>query len=251
MTQQKQARGDINIRVSIVDGDHEFREAMVDFLKHQGFQVSGFGSAGEFYQKLLSESCDMVIIDFGLADQGGLVLSEYVRKNTEAHIIMLCPLSDIDTRLAGYASGADVCLVKPVDGRELAALLANISDRMEKLRSETGAKPLTGEFRTGEIIETWRLFRNDWSLQTPKGDNISLTAKEYEYMLSLVLQSTAIVTRQYILKILGYHPDDKGNRALESLIYRLRKKTEETGCGFPVKTYRGIGYCLASPVVLS
>ena len=251
MTQQQQVRRSRAIKVAIVDGDHDFCAAIVDFLNLRGFQASGFGSAGEFYQQLFSECYDMVIVDFDLADQGGLVLSEYVKKNTEAGIIMLCPLSDIDTRLAGYASGADFCLVKPVDGRELAAVIANMSDRLEKLRAKIGAMPSTDELKTGEYTETWKLFRTDWSLQTPKGDAISLTAKEYEYMLSLVLQSTAIVTRQYILKILGYHPDDKGNRALESLIYRLRKKTEDTGCGFPVKTYRGIGYCLTSPVVLS
>lgn len=251
MTQQQQPHTAADITVAIVDVDQESRDAMVDYLNLRGYRTSGFGSAGDFYQHILSEHCDLVIVDSSLGDQSGLVLSEYVRKNTEACIIMLCPVSDVDTRLAGYASGADACLAKPVDTRELGALVGNLSDRMERLRSKTAASTATGEKRTGESAEPWKLYRSDWSLRTPKGDVVSLTAKEFDFMLSLVLQSTAIVTRQYILKILGYQPDDKGNRALESLIYRLRKKSEETGCGFPIKTYRGIGYCLSSSVVLS
>ncbi|NTU68835.1 MAG: response regulator transcription factor [Chlorobiaceae bacterium] len=248
---QQQERNALDFRVAIVDGDQVFREAMVDFLKLQGYQTEGFGSAGEFYQQLLSARYDLMIVDFGLNDQGGLLLCEYVRKNTEAYIIMLCPVPEIDTRLAAYASGADFCLVKPIDSRELAALSANLSDRMERFRSKICTVPPAVEKGSAESVTPWKLFRSDWSLHTPKGDAVSLTAKEYDFLLSLVLQSTAIVTRQYILKILGYQPDDKGNRALESLIYRLRKKIGETGCGFPIKTYRGLGYCLASPVVLS
>ncbi|NTV02002.1 MAG: response regulator transcription factor [Chlorobiaceae bacterium] len=251
MTQQQQPRTAVDISVSIVDVDQEYRDAIVDYLNLRGYRASGFGSSGDFYQYILSELCDLVILNSSLGDQSGLVLSEYVRKNTGACIIMLCPASDVETRLAGYASGADACLVKSVDTRELMALVDNLADRMERFRSKTEATPATGETGAGDSAEPWKLYRNDWSLRTPKGDVVSLTAKEYEFMLTLVLQSTAIVTRQYILKILAYQPDDKGNRALESLIYRLRKKTEETGCGFPIKTYRGIGYCLSSSVVLS
>ncbi len=247
--QQPATAGDI--RVAVIDADHAFRDNMVDFLNRQGYRASGYGSAGDFYRQMLSNRCDLVVIDFALEDHGGLNLSEYVRKNSDAGIVMLCPSSDIESRLAGYASGADACLVKPVDGRELASLIANMVDRRERSRPGIAAPRSAVEARTAEAASIWRLFRSDWSLHSPKGDAAPLTAKEYEFMLSLAMQSSAIVTRQYILKILGYQSDDKGNRALESLIYRLRKKIEEMGCGFPVKTYRGIGYSLSAAVVLS
>jgi DNA-binding response OmpR family regulator len=239
------------IRVIIVDGDSDFREATVESMKLQGYTITGFGSAGDFYQQLFSGRCDLAIIDIGLEGQSGLVLAEYVRKNTDARIIMLSSRPDVEVRLAGYASGADVCLVKPVDGRELLALITNMFDRLDAAKHHVEPPPTIGETTPGELSMTWKLFRNDWSLQTPNGESIALTAKEYDFMLSLVLQSSAIVTRQYILKILGYQPNEQGNRALESLIYRLRRKTESLGYGFPIKTYRGIGYCLASPILLA
>jgi two-component system, OmpR family, response regulator len=251
MNRQPTQHPDLETRVIIVDGDPASRETMAESLTDEGYTVTGLGSAGDFYQRLFSGRCDLAIIDIGLPDQSGLVLAEYVRKNTDARIIMLNSSPDIEERLSGYASGADVCVLKPVDGRELSALIANMLDRMDSATPRIVTQPVAGESTADEEPRNWKLYRNEWSLQTPRGDSIALTAKEFDFMLSLVLQSTAIVTRQYILKILGYQPNEQGNRALESLIYRLRRKTESFGYGFPIKTYRGIGYCLAAPIILT
>ncbi len=246
----EQASGDI--RVAMVTGDPEYAIAASRLLALRGYVVDHLGSAGDFYQHLFSCRCDLAVIDVELPDQSGLVLAEYVRKNTDARIIMLTSATQPESRLAAYGSGADVCLVKPVDEQELAALIGNIFSRLaasaQALAERQQSAPEPG---LDDNVRAWRLLRNEWSLQTPDGEMIALTAKEFDFMLSLVLQSSAIVTRQYILKILGYQPNDQGNRALESLIYRLRRKTEPFGSGFPVKTYRGIGYCLATPVQIT
>lgn len=239
-------------RVIVVDGDRDLRDDLVSYLSLQGYTVTGVGSAADFYQMLFSaERCDLAIIDIGLPDQSGFVLAEYVRKNTDAWIIVLHSGATVEERLAGYESGADMSLAKPVDVRELAALIANMFDRIEASRPHQVKQPTPQEPVAGDESGSWRLLRNEWSLLTPHGDVIALTAKEFDFLLSLVLQSTAIVTRQYILKILGYQSNEQGNRALESLIYRLRRKTESFGFGFPIKTYRGVGYCLAVPIVLA
>jgi two-component system, OmpR family, response regulator len=240
-----------DIRVIIVDGDNVFLQDMVEYLTDKGYSVTGLITAGDFYKHLFTARCDLAIIDIALPDQSGLVLAEYVRKNTDARIIVLNTRPDVEERLAGYGSGADVCLVKPVDGRELSAIITNMFDRGDSAGPRVETVPSSSDSLVEESGKAWKLFRNEWSLQTPGGESIALTAKEFDFMLSLVLQSTAIVTRQYILKILGYQSNEQGNRALESLIYRLRRKTEAFGHGFPVKTYRGIGYCLASPIFLA
>ncbi|NTU93362.1 MAG: response regulator transcription factor [Chlorobiaceae bacterium] len=239
-------------RVIVIEGDRELRDSLVSALSLQGYAVTGVGSAGDFYQLLFSsEQCDLAIIDIGLPDQSGFVLAEYVRKNTDARIIVLHSGLSLEERLAGYESGADISLPKPVDARELTALIANMFDRIEAARPRQVKAASVQEPAPEEEAGAWKLLRNEWSLLTPRGDSIALTAKEFDFLLSLVLQSTAIVTRQYILKILGYQPNEQGNRALESLIYRLRRKTEAFGYGFPIKTYRGVGYCLAVPILLA
>jgi two-component system, OmpR family, response regulator len=240
-------------RVIIVESDNERKESLLGHLSDQGYKVTGVGSAGDFYQLLFSsERCDLAVIDIGLPDQSGFVLAEYVRKNTDAWIIVLYSGNSVEERLAGYESGADLCMAKPVDVRELEAVITNMFHRMDALQSPQFKTTVSHEpAAVEEESGSWKLMRNEWSLLTPHGDSIALTAKEFDFMLSLVLQSSAIVTRQYILKILGYQPNEQGNRALESLIYRLRRKTETFGYGFPIKTYRGVGYCLAVPVLLS
>ncbi len=241
-----------NRRMIVVEGEDALRDELVGFLTGQGYTVNGAGSAADFYQLLFTqERCDLVVIDSRLPDQSGLVLTEYVRNNTGTAIIMLHSGDGIDERLACYRSGADICLSKPVDAREVAAIAGNMFLRRESsIPAQAALMVSAGE--TGDAgADSWKLLRNEWVLTTPKGDAIPLTAKEFDFLLTLVLQSTAIVTRQYILKILGYEANDQGNRALESLIYRLRRKTEALGFGFPIKTYRGVGYCLAAQIVLS
>lgn len=241
-----------NRRMVVVEGEAGLREELVGFLSGQGFTVNGVGSAADFYQLLFTQDrCDLVVIDSSLPDQSGLVLTEYVRNNSGAGIIMLHPGPGIDERLACYRSGADICLSKPVDAREVGAIVENMFLRRESSIPAQAAQPVSTESVTDAGANSWKLLRNEWVLMTPKSDAISLTAKEFDFLLTLVLQSTAIVTRQYILKILGYEANDQGNRALESLIYRLRRKTEAFGYGFPIKTYRGVGYCLAAPIILS
>ncbi|TLU53216.1 MAG: helix-turn-helix domain-containing protein [Chlorobium sp.] len=41
----------------------------------------------------------------------------------------------------------------------------------------------------------------------------------------------------------------QASHALESMVSRLRKKIEERGCEFPVKTSHGTGYCLSADII--
>ncbi|WP_198002413.1 helix-turn-helix domain-containing protein, partial [Chlorobium ferrooxidans] len=42
-----------------------------------------------------------------------------------------------------------------------------------------------------------------------------------------------------------------GNRALDALIHRLRRKYEETNIKIPIKTIHGSGYCFSAPIIIT
>lgn len=236
-------------RLVIVDDDHELREDLIDYLTMQGYDVSGVGTASECYMMFILGSYDLAIVDVGLPDQSGLVLVEYLRKNTDVRIVILSAHVDSEERLAGYDAGADIYMLKPVDSRELSSSIANILRRTgpeHPVDQMVAENQMTAD---NHEIGQWRLFVGDWSLQTPNGDRVQLTAKEFDLLNFMATQHLgALVRRLDILDRLAYQRDEYGSRAFESMVYRLRHKMEALNCELPLRNYRGVGYCLSSPV---
>jgi len=232
-------------RIIIVEDDRDLLENMVKYLTLCGYEVTGAASAREFYYHLSRQTYLLAVLDIGLPDQSGLVLAEYVRNNTNMWIIMLTARSTLDDKLAGLKSGADFYLVKPIDCSELAATITNLFARLDAAPAVSELESL----RESDTLEQWKLERKGWTLITPRGDSIKLTSKEFEFIASLSMRSNTIVARRDILKILDYPSTEQASHALESMIYRLRKKIEEAGCEFPVKTSHGTGYCLSADII--
>ncbi len=93
--------------------------------------------------------------------------------------------------------------------------------------------------------EIWSLSLNLWILLTPQGDSILLTAKEFELIWYLGLRKNDLVPRQDLLKHLDYPHNESGHLALDSLVYRIRKKINPFYAGNLIKNVRGIGYRLS------
>jgi DNA-binding response OmpR family regulator len=236
-------------RIIVVEDDRDFRESMVEYLVLAGFDVTGVASALEFYQRISQQQYLMVILDIGLPDQNGLVLAEYVRNNTDMRIIMLTAQSSLDSKVTAYRSGADIYLVKPIDFAELAASLQSILGRLDfppTKKQDTGT-PEPAEER--EIIP-WKLIRNEWRLCPPEGAAIKLTSKEFDLLELLASHPNKVVERHVLLKALDYDNDEFGNRALDALVHRLRRKKDGLNCRIPLKTAHGSGYGFSEPIII-
>ncbi len=92
----------------MVEDDADFRESLIKYLKLHGYDVTGVGSAMEFYQHIATGQYAFAIVEIVLPDQNGLVLTEYLKNNTDMRIIILTARANIEDKLAGYYSGADI-----------------------------------------------------------------------------------------------------------------------------------------------
>jgi len=236
-------------RIIVVEDDRDFRESMVEYLELAGFDVTGTASALEFYQIISREQFPLVILDIGLPDQSGLVLAEYIRKNSDMRIVMLTAQSSLDTKLTAYRSGADIYLVKPIDFAELAASLDSILGRLEANNPASIDQSNIKAFSEPEKPQ-WRLLRNVCTLITPLGNKTNLTSKEFDLLEKLASSPNMVVERPDLLKALDYDNDELGNRALDALIHRLRRKKEELEHRIPVKTIHGSGYSFSAPITI-
>lgn len=236
-------------RIIIVEDDGDLLENMVKYLTLSGFEVAGAASAREFYFQLSIQPCSLAIIDIGLPDQSGLVLAEYVRNNTDMRIIILTARAALEDKIAGLKSGADFYMVKPVDCAELSLMITNIFIRIDESLSMRRREPQRARGGQEPGASSWRLDPKEWILRTPKGEAIMLTSKEYGFIALFNTEKRATVFRREILRLLGYPETEQASHALESMVYRLRKKIEDMDCEFPFKTSHGVGYCLSADII--
>ena len=223
----------------MVEDNKALRESIAEYLSIVGYDVTAVETGLAFYHALAEQTFSIAIIDLGLPDISGLQLVEYVRNNTSMRCIILTARDLVDDRIAGYDSGADLYMVKPVDCRELASALS----RMVQRSSASNV--------TMDSAGQWRLNRQTATLVTPSCAVVQLTAREMDFMLCLAASSEEAIPRATILMTLGYSDDELSNRALESLVRRLRRKIESTFGSSPILTRHGIGYSFSAPLILS
>jgi DNA-binding response OmpR family regulator len=240
-------------RIIVVEKDAELRISLVRFLGILGYEVVAAGTALEFYRMIDYNRFSLAILNVGVSDPSGLALVEYLRSNTLMHIVMMVTNATIEDRLSCYRAGADILLEKPLDFRELSALIGNIFARIDNCSSSGALKQGISDSlvrkQNEEYAEfsSWKIMTDGWRLISPRGDAIELTLKEFRFLTTLSSTSSVAVSRHELLKTLEYRNDEYGNRALESLVHRLRSKTDGLGCS-PIKTAHGIGYSFAAPV---
>lgn len=251
MKQPETKKTALNRRVIIVEDDQDLRESIIKYLTLAGHDIDGVGSALQLYQNIAKENYALAVLDIGLPDQNGLVLAEYLRSNTEMRIIMLTARTSLDDKLAGYNSGADVYMVKPVDFQELSASITNILGRLDafphkSIDPENSAPELSALANVKYL--PWALDQRARTLHTPEGNVIELTGREFDFISCLASNGNEAVRHQVILKSLLYQDDESSKRSLESLIHRLRTKIVACCNTVPIKTLHGIGYCFSAPL---
>jgi DNA-binding response OmpR family regulator len=213
---------------------------MSEVLELSGIYVDGVASAMEFYQLLHIVRYDVAIIDIGLPDQSGYEIAEFLREKTSLGIIILTAKGELEDRVKGYESGADHFFVKPVDHLELVAAIKSLHGRV------SGNLP-----DVSQALECWRLNMSSWQLASPDGMALKLTAKEIEFLEKLIEQPDATISRQMVIEELGYPTDDYGNRSLDAMVRRLRKKVfEEFNMDLPLQTVHGVGYCFSASAII-
>lgn len=228
--------------IIVVEDDSDFRESLIETLSLCGYDVVGAKSAFDFYQKAAQKSYALVILDLGLPDQSGVVLAEFIRKNTNMRIVILTARSSLESRVAAYKAGADTYLLKPVDTAEL---IATVESNMGRVALQGDSGQMRHHLPFEDLSDNWRLVRSSATLLAPTGEKISLSSKEFDFMELLATNQDTNVSRSAIMAALDYDDAKSGSQVLDVLIHRLRQKAADKGVRLPIKTVRGKGYAVS------
>lgn len=228
--------------VILVEDDYDLKESYVECLRLNDFDTTGVGSAIECYRALDQRPYDIAIVDIGLPDQNGFIVAEFIRQNTQMGVIILTAMGEPEDRAKGYDCGADIYFTKPVKCMELAAAVRSLYNRMKDTKTATAFSQRNPN--------AWVFNPLANELTPPGHEAVRLTDKEGAFMQLICDAPEQKATREYLLEGLDYEFSDLGDRALNALVLRLRKKidaaVEEKS---PLRTAHAIGFYFAEPLV--
>lgn len=215
----------MHAKILIVEDEPDFRDGLVEILKLEGFDVDGVSTIAEWESWRKLNQCDILIVDRNLPDGDGL---EILKKEKPLYgsLVLSCEGQPHD-RIDGINADADYYLVKPFPTDELIAILHRLQRKMESQALHSN----------GWLLNTIR-----WELSTPNKLDIELTRSEFTLLKCFSNKPGIVITRDEIIRALGFDPNGYDNRRLEVMLRRLRKKIEDAGVvKFPLQTVYGAG----------
>lgn len=222
-------------RVTVIEDNHDLREEVVFHLRHAGHEAIGVADATSLDRSLAADPLpDVVVLDIGLPGEDGFSIATRLRRDHPAiGIVMLTARGLIDDKLHGLSLGADAYLVKPVDLRELVAVVVSVSRRLSPRAGYDGG---------------WQLDTTRREVVSPRGVQSALTNTEYLLMLQLAQAAPDVASRRALVEALGHDFLQFDERRIEAAISRLRKKLQDEGEESPLRSARTQGYVFAAPI---
>ncbi|PZT54939.1 response regulator transcription factor [Paenibacillus silvae] len=229
-------------KILVIDDEIAIRDLIELVLRRENYDVQTAEDGRAGLQLLDSFQPDLVVLDLMLPDCSGYDLCKEITVKRAIPVIMLSAKNEIIDKVLGLELGAEDYMTKPFDNREL---LARIKVILRRNESRENISEATTELQSTRIIheeltfdlESRRVLKNDIP--------VSLTAKEFKILETLLKRPDKIFTRDELLQI-GWGYDFMGDsRSVDMTIMRLRKKLEDNADDPKyVRTVYGFGYQL-------
>jgi two-component system phosphate regulon response regulator OmpR len=212
------ASPDSPTRVLVVDDDASLRELLTDYLRREGFNVSGVEDGTAMFAWLEQHQADLLILDLMLPGDDGLTLARRLRAKDDTPIIMLSARGEDIDRIVGLEVGADDYLAKPFNPRELLARIrAVLRRRMPAADSGSGADAASfGPYRLD--LPSRQLTRD--------GEPVTLTGSEFDLLRIFVEHPNQMLHRDRLLDLLKGYERNPFDRSVDVQVARLRAKIE-------------------------
>ncbi|HEX6005051.1 MAG TPA: response regulator [Burkholderiales bacterium] len=226
-----------NGSVLIVEDDQAVRDMVAEYLASHGYAVQQADDGRAMRAEIERHPPDVVLLDVRLPGEDGLTLARYLRERYDLGIIMVTAAGEVIDRVVGLEIGADDYVTKPFDPRELLARLKSV---MRRMQAKPGAAPEPSR-RIG--VGRCQLDLGSHQLFDAGGEEVPLTAMEYELLKTFVEHPNKVLTRDQILTLTRNREWEPFDRSIDIRIARLRRKIEpDPDRPQAIRTVRGAGY---------
>src|SRR5215831_2322573 len=224
------ARGDFSIPGAAEDGDPAARHSAPDEAR--------------FFDLIGRSQPDVIVLDLSAAPPDGVDTILKIRRRSDIPVLVVCdpqrPLQE-DYRIAGAAG----CIAAPVD-------IIRLNETIQKIlrvRGRSRSSPSNGS--ENYSFAGMRLYPRRNLLSGENGTTVDLTSSEGRLLTHFASKPWAICTRGEIGELLHGPEHTVGDRAIDVIVNRLRKKLALIGgedAEHLIKTEFRRGYLLVTDV---
>ena len=222
------------VRVLVVDDESNLAELLSMALRYEGWDVRSAGTGIKAVKAARDFQPDAVVLDMMLPDVDGLEVLRRMRSDNDAVPVLFLTARDaVEDRVAGLTAGGDDYVTKPFSLEEVVARLRALLRRTTVVTDASSSLLVVGDLTMDE----------DSHEVTRGGDEIHLTATEFELLRYLMRNPRRVLSKAQILdRVWDYDFGGQAN-VVELYISYLRKKID-AGRTPMIHTMRGVGYVL-------
>lgn len=221
--------------VLVVDDEPTVREVIRRYLERDGYAVREAADGSTALTEIEGNTPDLVVLDLMLPGLDGVAVTRQVRASQAkaVPIIMLTAKGETADRIYGLDSGADDYLSKPFSPQELVSRIRAV---LRRSADESIPQQPAAEFDGLKIDPSTRLV-------TVRGNEITLTAKEFDLLWFLARHPRQVFTRSQLLDHVWGYEFEGDSSTITVNIRRLREKIElDPSNPAYILTVWGVGY---------
>lgn len=215
-------------KILLVDDEPDILEFLSYNLKKEGFTVFTALNGKDGISIAKKEKPDLIVLDVMMPGMDGMEVCKELRKTESVKnsvITFLTARNEDYSQIAGFDSGADDYITKPIKPNVFISRVKALLRRNSKTNTETI-----------EEIGGLKIDREKY-LVTKNGKEIIFPKKEFELLALLATKPGKVFRREEILNSV-WQDAVVGDRTIDVHINKLREKLGEDY----IQTVKGIGY---------
>ncbi len=220
------------MKLLVIEDNEDLLQNILTYLKREGYICESAKDYDEGFDKIMSYTYDVVLIDIMIPRGDGLqLLRELKSVNPETGTIIISAKNSLDDKVNGLELGADDYITKPFQLPELQARIKAVNRR--------------NNLGGSEIVRVREIQINTKTMEvTVDDERVDLTPKEFDLLLYFSSNKNHVLSKQTIAEHLwGDYVDHLDNiDFVYQHIKNLRKKLVNAGANDYIESVYGIGY---------
>jgi DNA-binding response OmpR family regulator len=226
--------GNQKTQILIIDSEESFAQSAREQLERQEYDVTLQNAMDDLTSTITSSRPNLII--FSGMQPDTIKTIQAIHETSGAPLIYLTSNSSTEERIESLLAGADHCLKKPIDPRELSAHVAALLRRSSNLGSSVDSETREWRFKGLTVLANRRRVTVD-------GNPIELTTAEFDLLKLFVAKSNQVLSRESILEQLRGIEWEAVDRSIDILVSRLRDKlSDDPRKPRFIRTVRSVGY---------
>lgn len=216
-------------RILLVDDEQDILEFISYNLRKEGYEVWCANNGREGIQKALEVLPHLILLDVMMPEMDGMETCNEIRTHPQLQntlVAFLSARSEDYSQIAGFESGGDDYITKPV---RLKVLISRIKALLKRIEMHTA---VPNEATHSLIID------RDRYLVIQEGREIILPRKEFQLLTLLCSRPQKVFSREEIFSQVWGDDVIVGDRTIDVHIRKLREKLGD----HHIVTLKGVGY---------